>query len=521
VPGPGEEPVEPESTEPPNDAGPAATSQIRGSSVLLVGRVLALVITLTTQVIMVRALAKTEYGAFAYALTIATLARTLVSFGEDQALTRFLSIYDEQRDHDKLFGTFVMATAKILATSTLLIGVLFVVQGRLVGTVVDDPDAVGLLLILVFLAPIDAVDRMIEGSFAVFSRPRAIFFRKYVMEPGLRLGVVVLVLALGRDATLLAVGYVLAALAGMIVYALTLRGVLRRSGLLERLDRRRLSFPVRAYFGFSLPLLSVELVNITVSTVSVVLLGRVQGTAEVAEFRAVLPAARLNQIVIFTFTMLFTPMAARFYARGDVAGMREAYWQSAMWLAVFSFPVFALTGPFADPLTVTLFGERYASSAPYLAVLATGYFVNAALGFNALSLQAFGHLGWVTKVNVVVATLHVALALVLVPRHGAMGAAVAIAVTLVIQNLLNQAGLARVGIGVLNRQALPVYGVIVMAGAVLCVIERALSPPLAVAVVLAAAMSLGVLVANRRRLRAAEVFPELQKVPVLRRVLDP
>jgi O-antigen/teichoic acid export membrane protein len=501
----------------PADGATAATRQIRGSSLLLVGRVVALLINVTTQVVMVRALSKTDYGAFAYALTIATLARTLVSFGEDQAFTRFLAIYEEKREYDKLFGTFVMATVKIVATSALLIGVLFAVEGLLVGTVVDDPDAVALLLILVFLAPIDALDRMIEGSFAVFSRPATIFFRKYLMEPGLRLAAVLVVL--GRDATVLAIGYVLGALAGMIVYALALREVLRRGGLLSRFDRRQLSFPIRAYFGFSLPLLSTELVNIVVSTVSVVLLGQRQGTAEVADFRAIFPAARLNQLVIFTFAMLFTPMAARFHARGDVDGLRSAYWRTAMWLAVFSFPVFALTGPFASPVTVTMFGERYASSAPYLAVLATGYFVNAALGFNALTLQVVGRLGWVTKVNVFVVVLHVALALVLVPRHGAMGAAVAIAVTLVVQNLLNQAGLAALGIGLLTRDAAAVYGVVMAAAAVLGAVAWRSSPPLLVAIPLAAGASIGVIATNRRRLRTGDVFPELMRVPLLRRLL--
>lgn len=514
-----EEPLGGPVTGEPADGTSAATRQIRGSSLLLVGRVVALVINVTTQVVMVRALSKTDYGAFAYALTIATLARTLVSFGEDQALTRFLAIYEEKREYDKLFGTFVMATVKIVATSALLIGVLFAVEGSLVGSLVDDPDAVALLLILVFLAPIDALDRMIEGSFAVFSRPATIFFRKYLMEPGLRLAAVVVVVVLGRDATVLAVGYVLGALAGMIVYALALRGVLRQGGLLARFDRRQLSFPIRAYFGFSLPLLSTELVNIVVSTVCVVLLGQRQGTAEVADFRAIFPAARLNQLVIFTFAMLFTPMAARFHARGDVDGLRSAYWRTAMWLAVFSFPVFALTGPFATPVTVTMFGERYASSAPYLAVLAAGYFVNAALGFNALTLQVVGRLGWVTKVNVFVVALHVALAFALVPRHGAMGAAVAIAVTLVVQNLLNQAGLASLGIGLLTRDAAAVYGVVVAAAAVLGAVAWASSPPLLVAIPLAGAASIGVIAANRRRLQTGEVFPELMRVPLLRRLL--
>ena len=199
--------------------------------------------------------------------------------------------------------------------------------------------------------------------------------------------------------------------------------------------------------------------------------------------------------------------------------MRGAYWQTALWLAVFSFPLFALTGPFSEPLTLAMFGERYASSAPYLAVLATGYFVNAALGFNASSVQVFGRLGWVLKVNVAVVVLHVALALILVPSHGAMGAAFSIAITLVVQDLLNQVGLAKLGIGILTREAAAVYGVIMVAGAFLGLVGWASQPPLPMAILLVAAASFSVVWVNRRRLRTGEVFPELDKVPFLRRLL--
>ena len=51
-------------------------------------------------------------------------------------------------------------------------------------------------------------------------------------------------------------------------------------------------------------------------------------------------------------------------------------------MAVFSFPVFAMTCMSSHAVTVALFGERYASSAPILALLSLGYYFNAALGLQ-------------------------------------------------------------------------------------------------------------------------------------------
>jgi O-antigen/teichoic acid export membrane protein len=497
----------------------AATSQIRGSSVLFVGRILALGISLVTQVVLVRALSKAGFGAFAYALSIVTFLRTVVSFGEDQALTRFLSIYDEEDDPRKLFGTLVMAAVKILVTSSVVLVALFVVRDGLLRDTIDDPLTVSVLLVLVFLAPVDAFDRLLEGCFAVFSRPRAIFFRKYVVEPGLRLVAVLSVVLLDRDATFLATAYVAGALVGLGVYAATLVGALRERGLLGRVRFRDLSYPVRAYFGFSFPLLTTELVNVSLNTFTVFVLGRSGGTTDVASFRAILPAARLNQLVIFTFTVLFTPMASRLYARGDTAGIREAYWQTAMWLVVFSFPVFAVTGPLAGPTTTTLFGERYASSGPYLAVLAVGYYLNASMGFNALTLQVFGRLRWIIGVNVVATVVAVVSSLVLIPRHGALGAAIAIGTTVVLQNLGNQLGLARLGVGAWDASVLPVQATAVALALVLWAVQALLAPPFVVGLLVAAVCAAVLLVTSRRRLRVHETFPELASVPILGRLL--
>jgi hypothetical protein len=71
--------------------------QIRGSSLLLVGRFLSRGVTFAVQILIVRYLSKSDYGAFAYALSIVTLGTTVVTFGLDRAITRFVPIAGHNR----------------------------------------------------------------------------------------------------------------------------------------------------------------------------------------------------------------------------------------------------------------------------------------------------------------------------------------------------------------------------------------------------------------------------------------
>jgi O-antigen/teichoic acid export membrane protein len=494
--------------------------QIRGSALLFTGRMLALAINLVTQVVIVRLLSKGDYGAFAYALSITASARLVVGLGHQQVLPRFLALYEEERAYGKLFGTLVMEAGTILTGGLLLLIAVNVLDDTLAGTIVSDPEATAVLAILILLAPLDALDQVFDGLFAVFSRPWSIFVRKYMLIPGLRLVGAMLLLVVGSSPTFLAAAYVVASAVGVVVYTLLAFKLFRRRGLLRDFRLGSLRMPFREVFGFAAPLLSTQLVYISINAVGVALLGYFDGTPAVAEYRAVYPAAQLNQLVLFTFTLLFVPLAARLYARGDAAGMQRAYWQTAAWVAVISFPVFALTGPLAEPTTVTLFGDRYRDAAVLLALLSSGYYFNAALGFNALTLQTYGKLRYIFTVNIAAAILNVLLSLVLIPPFGAVGVAIAAASTLVLQNVLFQAGLGRgIGVTLFERRYWRMYAVITAGALALAAVELGVEPPAPVAFALAALVAAVVFVANRDLLEIETTFPELRRVPLLGRLV--
>ncbi len=176
--------------------------------------------------------------------------------------------------------------------------------------------------------------------------------------------------------------------------------MLRKLGLFKHLNLRTLDIPWREVLAFTVPLLTSDLVYILMNTSDAILLERFSGTAEVAAFRAVQPAAGMNQLVMTSFQLLFTPLAARMFARNDREGINNLYWQTAIWIAVAAFPLFALSFSMAGPLTVMLYTEEYAGSAIILALLSLGYYFSAALGFNGLTLKVYGKVRYIVVVNI-------------------------------------------------------------------------------------------------------------------------
>jgi O-antigen/teichoic acid export membrane protein len=293
-----------------------------------------------------------------------------------------------------------------------------------------------------------------------------------------------------------------------------LPGLFRKAGVLGGPGPLRVQIPLRDIASYTVPLLTMDLVLLSMGSVDAIIVGNLHGTEEVARLKVVESTARLNALVFTTFAILFTPAAARLFARDDRATMRDLYWRSAAWIAVLSFPIFVLTFSLATPVTVFLFEERYRSSGIILATLSLARYIDAAFGPNGQTIRMFGGVKEIVAVNLVTAVIHIVLALLLIPEFGAEGAALAILLSFVLYNLLKQIALRRVtGVPMFEMAYLPIYATIGITAVVIGVLEVVADPPLPVALLLAALASILVVALGRRSLRIAETFPELLRFP--------
>ena len=172
------------------------------------------------------------------------------------------------------------------------------------------------------------------------------------------------------------------------IYVVMLGRVLRAQGLLRGGLPWRQHLQARELTAFALPMFGSDMVLFLRNTFVVVLLQHFKDAVTVASFQAVAPVARLTLVVRESFVYLFVPTAARLHARGDRRGVEDLYCQTTMWVTLLSFPVFIVTFALAGPVTVLLFGSRYADSGPILALVSVGHFLNAASGTSLASACA-------------------------------------------------------------------------------------------------------------------------------------
>lgn len=491
----------------------------RGSALLLVGRIISKTINFGIQVAIVRLLTKDDFGAFAYGLALVGAGEVAVKLGIGAAADRFVPFYYEHQEFGKLLGTLVLVTGCVILLS--LVGylvLLWVASLNLAGFPSDTGALV--VLTLALLAPINALDQVCVQTLACFGKSKQIFVRKHLLGPSFRWFAVALTYSMGAASDVLAMAYLVAGLIGVL---LCLHLVIRELYLQKVLPRTLsdLTIPWRQLFTYSVPLISSDLVPITLTGVTTIVLMAAGGEAEIATMRAVAPAAALNLLVLQSFAILYLPHAARLFAREDTAGLARHHWETAALVAVLSFPIFGLTFSIAPNLVPLLFGEEYSEASSVLAILSLGTYLGIALGFSSQSLQVSNKTGVLAISNIFVISVAILFGVLLSDPMGAMGAAIAVSAARIGGAGLRHWYLLRTKI--VGRP--PAYMSAIWLSLVIATILTGLigwvwQPPLFIQLGSIILTAIYIVRVNAHALKVEQAFPELLQFPYLPKLLN-
>lgn len=497
-----------------------AVQQVRGSSVLLLGRVISLVVNLLLQLLLVRYFTKDVFGSFAFAWASVEFGVFVSALGLNKALARFVPMYQEAGDRARMRRAVAFTLAAVLSIGLGIIAGVLLLDGWLERNAWIDPQSLRLLRILIFLVPMDALGFVFQDLFVAFEDIAAVFMRRYVLSPGLRLTAVAGVMLAGGDAESMAYGYVAGGAIGLLLYLWLFYRLWRDKLQGESATVASAPPSLRKMASFGVAVFASQLGGVFRMIAVVFLLEFLRSSQEVGDYRAVLPFARLNLVVLENFTVAFVPAAARLLMRNEGRHIGRLVDTSSVWVTVFAFPVFLASFSFSPILSRYVLGGSYADTWPIMSVLAVGFLVETVLGFAPQVLRAHANLRPVLLADLTALLVNIVLALALTPAFGALGAAASVSISSIVSAVFIMIAARRVDPAACSwttvGRLLAGVGTVSLAVAA---IVFGLQPPLPVQVLLAVAGVAAVMFLNRRRLTVDDVFPELRRIPLVRWVI--
>jgi O-antigen/teichoic acid export membrane protein len=185
-----------------------------------------------------------------------------------------------------------------------------------------------------------------------------------------------------------------------------------------------------------LPLSLLSGMQIINTQADVVMLGLFTTSEEVGVYRAATQGAMLVVFFLSAINLVIAPYISQLSTAGKKEQLQRLATTSARATLLAAAPVAAAFVLFGEPILSIVFGEEFAPGHVPLAILCVGQLVNAAAGSVGMLLNMSGHERDTARGVAVATVTNVILNLILVPRLGMTGAAIATAVTLVIWNAL-------------------------------------------------------------------------------------
>ncbi len=402
---------------------------VNGASVAFVLKVVGAALAFAANVLIARLLGAEGAGVYYIALTVTTIGAAFGRMGLDTTLLRFTAANAELGDWAAVKGAYYRGLVLCMAASTAATLVVFLTAQPFADAVLSKPELGG---------PIRWMSLGIVPMAVVTLHAESLKGLKRIRDSQLVNGVIVWAIMLAFLVVLARVWGLYGVVCAYIVSACgaAVAGFLLWHAATPRLKGLEGRFESGMLLKSGVPLLWSELMTLGINWSSVLILGVWCSKTDVGVFGAALRMALLVNFILVSVNSIAAPKFAALYAKGDMEALGSTAKNSTKFVTVLAAPMLAVL-VFFPAHVMRLFGPQFTAGAAVLGVLAFGQFVDVLTGPVRYLLIISGNEKILRNIVAAVTVVNLALTLTLIPYFGILGAAVATAVSIALQNLLS------------------------------------------------------------------------------------
>ncbi len=415
---------------------PVMKSEISGATsnaaLIGIGNLVGSVLKYCSSFLIQRGFGVGPFGLYSLGMSVISLFLSVLNLGLDDAMVRYVAIYQSKRQPGLLRGLTVFCAAAAAAAG-ILGAVLVFLFAPYIAAQMKAPAVLPLLRLMAFIIPVASVQDIWSSGLSGFKAFKWRLFSQRFVVPVVMVFGLILVLLFFHS------------LQGIVVVSLIT--TLVSAGLCLSFFQRKLSsftgtstepreYRVREWLGFAVPNFMSSITDMVLESVDTLLLAFYAiSSVGLGRYAAANKLSIFISMPLFSFNGMFAPTIAELYSKGEKQKLAIMFKIVTKWTIIFSLPIFLVTTLFSKSL-LGISGDDFVGAWPLLVALSIGSFINAATGSVGYMLLMTGHqkLSFINSLVAVVVNL--VLGIILTPRYGAMGTAVATGVALAVVNLM-------------------------------------------------------------------------------------
>ncbi|MEM2125330.1 MAG: flippase [Candidatus Methanosuratincola sp.] len=402
----------------------------KGGGVTYAGKLFLSVTRIVTSVLLARLLGANQYGMYTLALSASNIAVGIAVFGLDSALIRYVAILANRRDEKGLWGALQVGIGTAMLLSVLTGTFLFAFATIIAERTFQEPQLAPLLQLVSVIVPFLTLSEILAGANRGFKRMDYAVIAQFVAQPVIRLVLIGILAFSGFNTVHAILTFGLADLSAslLLLYYLNKEFSLKRSLLHARRDLREI-------FNFSIPFWLSDMMLWLKNNLQPLLIGTLNTITGVGVFSIVNNITRVSGEFASSINTSSKPIIAELHDRGDVKQLGRIYQTANKWNVMVQLPIFLIMVLFPGQI-LSIFGSSFAAGATTLVVLAFADLVSVGTGMGGTIIDMTGY----TKLKLLNSTIRIALYFILdillIPRFGLIGAAMAILLGELVVNLL-------------------------------------------------------------------------------------
>lgn len=183
----------------------------------------------------------------------------------------------------------------------------------------------------------------------------------------------------------------------------------------------------------SLPMLMTASMNMVIAQTGVIILGMHRPSAEVGYYAVAVKLATLTAFVLGAINTMSAPAFSRLFHEGNTAELFRVARKSTRLIVWTTTPILIGLLAFGMPI-LHLFRPEFRAAYPAMVILVAGQFIHSVSGSTGLFMNMTGHQKALSRIIAVAAGLNIVINLMLTPRLGIIGTAIAACASTVFWN---------------------------------------------------------------------------------------
>jgi len=391
---------------------------VKGTSFLLLMTALASLIGYAIRLFLSHNLPKEQFGLFYSVLAFAGMTIIFYDFGLTNGLVRFTSFYKAKKKYDKIKESLVIALLARVSFSIITFLIVFFFSNK-ISNVFLHTNASNILIILMLASIISVIYNIFlaytQGMGFVYIYSSGEFLRNLITF-------LFIIFLIKFNLIGIVYSYLISSIIVSIIFVII--SIKKSPYVFSQKIKIEIPF-LKELFVYSIPIFLSGFGGIIISYTDTLMISYFKGLEQVAYYQVAMPTSRILWMFVGSITPILFPIITEMFSLNKRNLMKNTFNIISRIVMFVSVPTSVLMFSYPTIIIRILFGEKFIAASPVLRILSfVAIFYSLSMIISSF-IAAEGNTKKISKIIFLSAVFNFFANLLLIPKIGMIGAAIA------------------------------------------------------------------------------------------------